>query len=459
MDNPCSYESVKRVIKEIRKTSGVTEDNLKTWCIMGCDGLPYTLGSRLIEKNKDMQNILLIPGHGHIEMNVVKAAFKLLWEPILQDLSKECGFKSPRAQVAAQSCTDHHKSYMLLEIMFESALQEIMTTFIINSVQNSITPNIATFFDYIKSSKDKNYRFMCDAIINFIFPIFLYRAGVRRNNFGYISAAKAKFFKLFFSGGMKNYQQLIMKDIKTYILAPPEVKHFLQKTQSFTVSGHPSKGEGGDFILEAINKKIQRWLPPGIPLEKHWRQVCRTAHILDKIRENTLQQCTITEDRSSYVYKRDISNEIEKYRMRLRKIGYLNNKQTLSSRHTSVNGEILDHELYLFENQINVNIEAFLNCPENPQITPVFTTELQRTTFHSIERKTKKQLNDIIERDLKEIEENGNMEDAYVFKNKWIKVKSRPKQEMLQFYKEMVASIESSKADSNYISDGIKLLL
>jgi hypothetical protein len=35
----------------------------------------------------------------------------------------------------------------------------------------------------------------------------------------------------------------------------------------------------------------------------------------------------------------------------------------------------------------------------------------------------------------------------------------RPKQEMLQFYKEMVASIESSKADSNYISDGIKLLL
>lgn len=80
----------------------------------GCDGSPYILGSRLIDnmfvcpscktdckgvpnfethmkehdvmianelldKCRKYKNIFLIPGSGHIEINMVKGAFKLFW--------------------------------------------------------------------------------------------------------------------------------------------------------------------------------------------------------------------------------------------------------------------------------------------------------------------------------------------------------------------------------------------
>ena len=47
--------------QEINKRNGVG-DGPKAWCVVGCDGLPYTLGTKLLEKNKELQNIILIPG-------------------------------------------------------------------------------------------------------------------------------------------------------------------------------------------------------------------------------------------------------------------------------------------------------------------------------------------------------------------------------------------------------------
>ena len=166
-------------------------------------------------------------------MNAVKALFKILWYPGMKDLAKQCGFNSPRAQVCAQSCTDHHKSFMLLLIFFDSILMEILT-FLKHCIQNSTQYTVDDFFSYIKNSTDKNFRFMCDILINYIMAIIIYRSGVRRNNFEFIAAGKCQLMKLFFITGMKNYQKLIINDINTFIRAPPEIKKFLQDTQSFT---------------------------------------------------------------------------------------------------------------------------------------------------------------------------------------------------------------------------------
>lgn len=48
-------------------------------------------------------------------------------------------------------------------------------------------------------------------------------------------------------------------------------------------SGHHSKGEGGDFILESKNKETKRWLPPGAPKFVHWNQACRNLDKLEKV--------------------------------------------------------------------------------------------------------------------------------------------------------------------------------
>lgn len=46
-ENPCSYESVQKVFDHILTLTDVGEQ--REWTCVGCDGLPYTLGSCLQE--------------------------------------------------------------------------------------------------------------------------------------------------------------------------------------------------------------------------------------------------------------------------------------------------------------------------------------------------------------------------------------------------------------------------
>ena len=241
------------------------------------------LGSRLIKTNQDLQDILLVPGHGHMEMTAVKALFKLLWDVCLQDIAKMLGFSTPRALVCCKACTDHHKAWMILNIFLQSTMDEILSTYIGHCHLEKNDPSVQGLYNYISASSDKNFRFMCDITFNYVLAIFVYRCGVRQNNHQYISASKTQFSKLFYGLNHTNYQEIIFLDMKTRVFSPPPIKEFLQKTESFSMSGNQSKGEGGDFILEAINGKCKRWLPPGIPKESHWLQVCRNLDILDKV--------------------------------------------------------------------------------------------------------------------------------------------------------------------------------
>ena len=72
--NPCSYRAVEEVLLQQKRQKCQGQ---RRWSIIECDGLPYVLGSHLIEKDKALQDIHLIPGFGHFEMNMTKSCFKL----------------------------------------------------------------------------------------------------------------------------------------------------------------------------------------------------------------------------------------------------------------------------------------------------------------------------------------------------------------------------------------------
>ncbi|VDH89381.1 Hypothetical predicted protein, partial [Mytilus galloprovincialis] len=105
----------------------------RKWTVLGCDALPYTIGNKVIDnhmvcpecymefeditdfeehrnyrghcediplkKCRKYNNILLLPGQGHYEINMVKALFKLLWDIGLIDLAKMLGFSSRPVKV------------------------------------------------------------------------------------------------------------------------------------------------------------------------------------------------------------------------------------------------------------------------------------------------------------------------------------------------------------------------
>lgn len=68
--NPCSYDAVKDVLKQIKNDVGIS--NHRSWSITGCDGLPYVIASGVVKETADLQDILPQPGLGHWEMNMAK---------------------------------------------------------------------------------------------------------------------------------------------------------------------------------------------------------------------------------------------------------------------------------------------------------------------------------------------------------------------------------------------------
>ena len=125
LTNPCSYDSVNEVLNSLLNSFVNNTD--RKWTILGCDGLPYILASRLIEKDETLQHILLQPVH--YEINMVKALFKLLWEVALSDLAQLMGYKSIKAQVRMLPTTINHgrfsiHSYMLLQMSLSCLMLE-----------------------------------------------------------------------------------------------------------------------------------------------------------------------------------------------------------------------------------------------------------------------------------------------------------------------------------------------
>ena len=281
LTNPCSYASVKEVLDSLLHT--IVNNTDRKWTILGCDGLPYILASRLIDKDESLQHILLEPGLGHYEINMVKALFKLLWEVALSDLANLMGYKSIKAQVHCQNASDHHKSWQILQIFLYATADELILPYIRKCLSENLKPSLNNFYEWLKTVKNSNYLFMQEAIFTYVYSVFLFRAAVRRNNNEVLIAARTKFSSLFYGFNMTSYQEIDYRDLKMRLLAPPEIQNYISDNESFSQSGHESKGEGGDFVLENMNKRIKSLIPKGVPTEDVWLQACRSFETLDKV--------------------------------------------------------------------------------------------------------------------------------------------------------------------------------
>ena len=83
MLNPNSYATVQAVLESIQ--TGM--ETSREWTVAGCDGLPYVLAQRLRDKEDKLRDILILPGPGHFEMNMVRALMKLLWPLGMKELA------------------------------------------------------------------------------------------------------------------------------------------------------------------------------------------------------------------------------------------------------------------------------------------------------------------------------------------------------------------------------------
>ncbi len=113
-----SYNNVNELLKHIQT---LTKD--KEWSVAGSDGVPYILGHKLLGKDESLKSLLLLPGTGHVEMNVTKLLLRMLWPFGMLELAKLLGFKTPKALTYAQKAVDFHKAWEMLQVYLQAAVK------------------------------------------------------------------------------------------------------------------------------------------------------------------------------------------------------------------------------------------------------------------------------------------------------------------------------------------------
>ena len=137
------------------------------------------------------------------------------------------------------------------------------TNDLISTSANNVSP-----MEYVNWRNEKvinrNYNIYYDLVFNLLLGLKCFRAGIRKNNSGYIMAGRQKAAPIMFIG-KHIYKVLILNNMKIRVEAPAKVRNFINQNKSFSRSCNPCTGEGGDYITESKNKHLKSHRSPGIP--------------------------------------------------------------------------------------------------------------------------------------------------------------------------------------------------
>ena len=387
--NPNAIVTIKQVLIDLLDQAGIGEN--REWGIVGFDGVPYMISWNIIatfaicsgckheclksefsdhlqehEGESPMpfnrlERILLVPGAGHMEKNLLLAIFKMCKDIFMKDLAVKLGFRSQNAIAFIINCGDHHLSYQILTICFEAIALELIRVYIQNCDGKPTANGFVTWRnDHVQNA---NFNFMYDLAFNILLGVKLYRAGIRRNNSDYALAGRQKVVPIFFLGKHQIYKPLVHNDMKIRVTAPDDVESYLKSNESFSRSGDSSKGEGGDYVTEVENKHLKGHLPPGVPTLKRWVQASRNHANLQSIRKQLFERLGIKDpaENKSSVFKFDL--EVLMFRSMLRESKIFENPYSpLPLR--SLSGEFLHPDLVNMYFKATSNYEKYVRDQE-----------------------------------------------------------------------------------------------
>ncbi len=275
--NPNSYGRVHEVLQHIQAHGP------RAWYAVGSDGVPYVLAHRLRDSTPQLHNILLLPGPGHIEMNVLRALFKLLWPLGLEQLAQLLGFKTPKALAYALKASDYHKSWQMLLIFIHTSMGVLLETYAASSREQGLLPTARGAMEFLNTHANPSLKILSTLTLRYGLSLLRYRQATREGCSGEMLWSRCTLSELFFVSNMTTYMTLYYRDTVTRLKAPEPIREFLQTHESFKSTENRGKLEGGDFVLEGRNRRCKKCLPPGVPSEEQWKRSCRVVEKIDKV--------------------------------------------------------------------------------------------------------------------------------------------------------------------------------
>ena len=244
-----------------------------------------------LDHTREFDWIIPLPGLLHIEMNGCKAFFELNWEVFLKSVCTLLGFSSLKALDYAKRCSDHHKSWELLQILYIAVADELLVPYVRYCRENHKDVSEDGYWDWSASVIDHNYLYIQQMVLTFIHALMLFRTGCRKGNSDAIISGLDKLSLLFYGRQYPRYQRIITMNKYINVMMPEELRNVVN---SFTLSrtGNTGHYQSGDACLEEINKSAKAWVKQtGVPLDNNWLKVFRN---LDNVNEVSIMLISIT---------------------------------------------------------------------------------------------------------------------------------------------------------------------
>ena len=482
--NPNSRTTIKQVLENLCKQGKVGTE--RAWICLGFDGVPYRIASSLRDEilicsscNKQIDSkhvsfethvkndhpneeniknslyfgdILLAVGAGHMEKNLLLAVFSLCRKIFMETVAGKLGFKSKKAVEFIMNCGNHHISWQIASIVYESFAQELIYEYCIQCKKDELDPSANHFVQWCCSNvKNPNYLLIYDITFNLLLGLRCFRSGIRRNNSKFALAGRQKVAPIMFVGNHIIYRDLLINDMKIRVEAPTEVKKYIEDNESFSRSGDPNRGEGGDYITENENRHLKSHLSPGVPTLKQWVIAARNHEMLTENRKLLFDRIGMkdpgAEESSIFIFE----EEILSLRVLVRKSGLLSDPYEEKPLR-SLEGKELHPDLVDFLMIAQNNYKSYLTDGAAPQ--PIFVDAADEENFNNVDNWT---ISKIKTETLLLIEKFTDGERSEMFFEFSKSIANAKKKTLTEFYEEVKTDFENQIAslDDNS-SEGVE---
>ena len=355
----------------------------------------------------------------------------------MEDVADMLGFKSKNAKDFIINCGDHHLSWQIISIIYEAFSKELIYNYLINTNADNVSP-----VEYVNWRNEKvinpNYNFYYDLVFNLLLGLKCFRAGIRKNNSDYAMAGRQKAAPIMFIGKHIIYKSLILNDMKLCVEAPAEVRNFINQNESFSRSGGPCRGEGGDYITETENKHLKSHLPPGVPTVNSWIKASRNHAILTKNRDAVFTKASLKDPGSSESSIFKFEEEVQMLRVVIRDSGILLNPLEEFPL-KSLSGKVLHPSLVNFYFIASENYKNFKK-DQSYTMEPVFVTYEDESDYLNVKNWTNVRLHDTIKKDIQKLESDSNEK----YKSLYLRMKNARKGQLIELYEEIQQLVDNS---------------
>ena len=236
----------------------------------------YILHTASFEREFDW--IVPLPGLLYLEMNAAKSFMSLNWSIFMEEVAKHLGFTTDVALKCIKKGGDHHKLWQILEIVYLAFSDELLLPCERDCFQKRTTPDLHGYWEYSQNVTNGTYLYCQQMIFTYLHSLMLLRKSVRNNSSTGILSAQSKIMHLFFGRNHPAYREILFEFFKVECCIPYPVQEFMHSNLLVSRSGN----QGGDAVLEEINKAGKKW-SIGVSSYPQWRLSFRNLDDLTKV--------------------------------------------------------------------------------------------------------------------------------------------------------------------------------